>query len=62
MTMTIECTRTVVIKEETFLEGKEYPAAVDAVGFLFAQGESGEWVKLMTCRKDTVFRQHFRVK
>ena len=61
-TIKVCCTRHTQVHGETFLKGKEYPAAFDATGFLFAKGETGEWVKVMTCRKDTVFRQHFRVK
>lgn len=58
---TVSCTRQTQVQGETFLEGKDYPAAFDATGFLFAKGETGQWMKLMTCRKDTLFRQHFRL-
>jgi hypothetical protein len=60
-TTKVSCTQHTQVHGETFLEGKEYPAAFDATGFLFAKGEMGQWVKVMTCRKDAVFRQHFRL-
>jgi hypothetical protein len=60
-TTKVSCTRQTQVQGETFLEGKDYPAAFDTTGFLFAKGETGQWMKLMTCRKDTVFRQHFRL-
>ena len=60
--MKVKCLKNTNKSNAVFLSGKEYPAVFDAVGFLYAQGEDGEFVKIMACRKDAVFNQHFEIK
>ena len=62
MEKSVECKKTIEIQGESFFENQEYPAVFDAIGSLFAKGENGDFVRVMGCRNDAVFRQHFRIK